>query len=438
MESLTTTTLPLFAAIPWVKSKCLHFIKIPAPPPALLVMFVESNRPPLIIQILTNIQNLDHLKRMEVSPNQNNLYTKIMSSWNSQNFQTFLRYSVIFSKQSSSVRRILALAFADPQHLHTTVTNPARDPEVSHLLAIQGGEEFQLPFCISLQDSPHMRETSDVTGRATSPGERRHGGATSAAAAWSPMLRRLVCAIFEAGAWRSSLCVKPGGLPLRCWAGDASDGFGRRPGAGCGPSGRRYSATTRRVAEFPSQLDDLSPTMLKKDYRDLEVVNKADDVVRRLLSLEMASHREKLKLKTSMLVEKVQRNPSDIGSTEVQIAILTAKIRNYQEHLQFHRKDKTNKRYMLMAIDRRKKLLKFLRRTRYSVFENVCAQLGIQYTFPPEYYRKATQRWLAKKALCIKVFQEVKKLRAAEQQKRKAAAAERGQPVREVNEGTPV
>lgn len=65
--------------------------------------------------------------------------------------------------------------------------------------------------------------------------------------------------------------------------------------------------------------------------------------------------------------------------------------------------DKTNKRYMLLAIDRRKKLLKYLRRTRYEAFENVCTQLGIQYTFPPEYYRKATQRWVAKKALCIKV-----------------------------------
>lgn len=56
-----------------------------------------------------------------------------------------------------------------------------------------------------------------------------------------------------------------------------------------------------------------------------------------------------------------------------------------------------------MAIDRRKKLLKYLRRTRYDLFENVCKQLGITYTFPLEYYRKATRRWAAKKALCIKV-----------------------------------
>lgn len=67
-------------------------------------------------------------------------------------------------------------------------------------------------------------------------------------------------------------------------------------------------------------------------------------------------------------------------------------------------KDKSNKRRMLMAIDRRKKLLKHLRLVRYDAFEKVCEQLGITYTFPPEYYRRATCRWLAKKAFCIKVF----------------------------------
>ena len=56
-----------------------------------------------------------------------------------------------------------------------------------------------------------------------------------------------------------------------------------------------------------------------------------------------------------------------------------------------------------MAIDRRKKLLKNLRLVDYDAFEKVCEQLGITYTFPPEYYRRATRRWLTKKAFCIKV-----------------------------------
>lgn len=56
-----------------------------------------------------------------------------------------------------------------------------------------------------------------------------------------------------------------------------------------------------------------------------------------------------------------------------------------------------------MCVDRRKKILKRLRCMQYDVFENVCTQLGIAYTFPPEYYRRVSRRWVAKKALCIRV-----------------------------------
>lgn len=56
-----------------------------------------------------------------------------------------------------------------------------------------------------------------------------------------------------------------------------------------------------------------------------------------------------------------------------------------------------------MAIDQRKKILKQLRLVRYEAFEKVCEQLGITYTFPPEYYRRVSRRWLTKKAFCIKV-----------------------------------
>ncbi|XP_045900460.1 28S ribosomal protein S15, mitochondrial [Micropterus dolomieu] len=85
--------------------------------------------------------------------------------------------------------------------------------------------------------------------------------------------------------------------------------------------------------------------------------------------------------------------------------------------------DKANKRRMLMAIDRRKKLLKHLRLVRYDAFEKVCEQLGITYTFPPEYYRRATRRWLAKKAFCIKVFNEVQKQKAEQRLKMKQSLA---------------
>lgn len=180
----------------------------------------------------------------------------------------------------------------------------------------------------------------------------------------------------------------------------------------CKPVVRHYARAAKKKTVLESQLSDLPPAMLKKDYAAVPLAQTTDDVVKRLLTLELASHTEKLQLKTEQLIAKVQRDENDRSSVEVKVAILTARIRNYQDHLQKHHKDKANKRRMLMAIDRRKKLLKNLRLVHYDAFENVCQQLGISYTFPPEYYRRTTRRWLAKKAFCIKVFKEVQKQKA--------------------------
>lgn len=181
--------------------------------------------------------------------------------------------------------------------------------------------------------------------------------------------------------------------------------------------------------------------MLKKDYASIPVINSVDDVVKRLLSLEMANQRDKMKIKIQQLVEKVRRSPSDNGSFEVQTAILTAKIRTFEEHLHRHPKDKNNRRRMLMAMDRRNKLLAYLRRVRYDVFENTCKQLNIQYTPRPAYSRRVTKRWVVKKAFCVKVFQEARKLKAAERQKERRKWQERARAAKEKqaqSEGTPV
>ncbi|XP_017563746.1 28S ribosomal protein S15, mitochondrial [Pygocentrus nattereri] len=187
---------------------------------------------------------------------------------------------------------------------------------------------------------------------------------------------------------------------------------------------RQYAQAVRKKQEFQSQLQDLSPSMLKPEYASVPLAHTVEDVVKKLLTLELASHSEKLHLKKEQLVAKVRRDENDRSSPEVKIAILTAQIRNFQEHLQKHPKDKANKRWMLMRIDQRSKMLKVLRRTHYDAFEKVCQELGISYTFPPEYYRRATRRWLAKKALCIKVFKEVQKQKAEQRNKMKQSLSQ--------------
>ncbi|XP_072249953.1 small ribosomal subunit protein uS15m [Leuresthes tenuis] len=186
------------------------------------------------------------------------------------------------------------------------------------------------------------------------------------------------------------------------------------------PPVRHYARVAKKkTTGHDSQLRDLPPTMLKMDYAAVPLAETTDDLVKRLLSLELASHSEKLQLKKEQLIAKVQRDENDRSSVEVQVAILTARIRNYQEHLHKHHKDKANKRRMLMAVDRRKKLLKNLRLVSYDTFERVCEQLSITYTFPPEYYRRLTRRWQAKKEFCIKVFKAVQKQKAEQRLKMK-------------------
>ncbi|XP_051263108.1 28S ribosomal protein S15, mitochondrial [Dicentrarchus labrax] len=212
-----------------------------------------------------------------------------------------------------------------------------------------------------------------------------------------------VCSALSANTRTYSSALLSGGRRVSCVAGSFA----------VSPPVRHYARGAKKRKTTPEGLfSDLSPTMLKVDYTAVPLAQTTDDLVKRLLSLELASHSDKLKLKTEQMIEKVQRDKNDRSSVEVQVAMLTARIRNYQEHLQKHHKDIANKRRMLMAIDRRKKLLKNLRLVRYDAFEKVCEQLGITYTFPPEYYRRVTRRWLAKKAFCLKVFKAVQKQKA--------------------------
>ncbi|XP_055979089.1 small ribosomal subunit protein uS15m isoform X1 [Sorex fumeus] len=175
----------------------------------------------------------------------------------------------------------------------------------------------------------------------------------------------------------------------------------------------------------PSHDADPAPSTLLKDYQNVPGIDRVDDVVKKLLSLEMADQKEKKKIKTEQLRSQIVANPEDTSSLEARIVALTVKIHSYEEHMQKHRKDKAHKRYLLMSIDQRKKMLKSLRETNYAVFEKTCKVLGIEYTFTPQHHRKAHRRLLTKKELCIRVFQETQKLKKQRRALKAAAKAQK-------------
>ena len=80
-----------------------------------------------------------------------------------------------------------------------------------------------------------------------------------------------------------------------------------------------------------------------------------------------------LDVKTA-IIAKFQRDEKDTGSAEVQIAVLTKQI----SVLKSNHKDHSSRLGLLKMVGKRKRLLKYLRRTDYTKFQTVVADLGIR------------------------------------------------------------
>ncbi len=69
---------------------------------------------------------------------------------------------------------------------------------------------------------------------------------------------------------------------------------------------------------------------------------------------------------------------ADTGSPEVQVAILTTKIKHLTEHLRTHKKDYHSRRGMLKMVSRRKRLLKYLKSKDIARYRALIAKLGLR------------------------------------------------------------
>jgi len=78
------------------------------------------------------------------------------------------------------------------------------------------------------------------------------------------------------------------------------------------------------------------------------------------------------------IVAKHGREAGDTGSTEVQVALLTARINELTEHLREHRKDHHSRRGLLMLVGKRRRLLKYLSRTDIDRYRALIAELGLR------------------------------------------------------------
>ena len=78
------------------------------------------------------------------------------------------------------------------------------------------------------------------------------------------------------------------------------------------------------------------------------------------------------------LTAKYGDSPADTGKTEVQIAVMTARINDLNEHLRVHRKDHHSRRGLLMLVGRRRRLLDYLRRDDLERYRALLRELGLR------------------------------------------------------------
>lgn len=80
----------------------------------------------------------------------------------------------------------------------------------------------------------------------------------------------------------------------------------------------------------------------------------------------------------TQVIEEYHRHESDTGSPEVQIAILTTRIRELTEHLQTHKHDESSRRGLLKMVGRRNRLLAYLRKEDYEGYLAITDKLQIR------------------------------------------------------------
>ncbi len=84
------------------------------------------------------------------------------------------------------------------------------------------------------------------------------------------------------------------------------------------------------------------------------------------------------KEKKAEAISKMARNKSDVGSPEVQVAILTERIKEVTEHVKENKHDFMARRGLMQMVGKRKRLLKYLETTDFETYKKTVAKLGLR------------------------------------------------------------
>ena len=78
------------------------------------------------------------------------------------------------------------------------------------------------------------------------------------------------------------------------------------------------------------------------------------------------------------IIKEFAKSKNDVGSAEVQVAILTSEINNLTEHLKEHKHDYHSKRGVVIKVGRRKKLLEYLKKNDGVSYRELIKKLNLR------------------------------------------------------------
>ena len=78
------------------------------------------------------------------------------------------------------------------------------------------------------------------------------------------------------------------------------------------------------------------------------------------------------------IIEQYRSHENDTGSTELQVAVLTARVNRLTQHLREHNHDETTRRGLLKLVGRRRQLLKYLTAQNVGRYRTLIAKLGLR------------------------------------------------------------
>jgi small subunit ribosomal protein S15 len=82
--------------------------------------------------------------------------------------------------------------------------------------------------------------------------------------------------------------------------------------------------------------------------------------------------------KKDQAIKKLQLHKDDVGSPEVQVSVLTERIKEVTEHLKVNKHDFMARRGLMQMVGRRKRLLKYLEKTNFDSYKATVSKLGLR------------------------------------------------------------